>query len=156
MKYLCSWSLFTALFLSDFALAQFPSWDTEQSAVWELVEQSWVDEVAESDRWPREYVHQKVVAWGDSQPAPRGIDKLVEWFRFDFAATNVLFYEITPAAIVVEDDTAVVHYHLMTVTEDHKGDRETSRVSLIEVLIRQNGDWKFLSLSDFEPKTNDD
>ena len=156
MKSLFSWSLFTALFLSDLALAQFPSWDAEQRAVWELVEQSWVDEVAENDRWPRDYVHQKVVDWGDSQPAPRGIDKFVEWVRFDLGASNVLYYEITPAAIVVEDDTAVVHYHLLTVTEDHKAERETSVLSLIETLIRQNGDWKFLSLSTFEPKTNND
>lgn len=149
-------SLFTALFLSNMALAQLPSWDEDQRAVWEVVEQSWVDDAAENDRWPRDYVHEKVVAWGDRQPAPRGIDNLVRWVRFDDGANNTLHYEITPAAIVVEDDTAVVHYHLLLVTENQKGDRERSTLGLIEVLIWQDGDWKYLSLSEFEPKPNDD
>ena len=154
MKSLCSLGLVTGFFLSDLALAQFPSWDAEQTAVWEFVEQSWVDQAAESDRWPRDYVHPKFVGWGDSLPAPRGIDKSAEWFRYDYAANNVLFYEITPAAIVVEDNTAVVHYHATLVSEDLKADRERSVLSLVEVLIREGGDWKYLSLSEFEPKPN--
>ena len=122
MKSRRCWGLLTAFFLSDLALAQLPSWDAEQTAVWQLVEKSWVDQVAENDRWPRDYVHQKVVDWSDRQPAPVEIDKLVEWWRFS------------------------------AINEDQKGDRERSVLNLIEVLIRQGGDWKYLSLSNFEPK----
>lgn len=149
MKY-CSQALAATVLLSGSALAQFPTWDAEQTVVWEFVEQSWVDDAAENGRWPSEYVHDKVVDWGDSQAAPRGIDQLSAWTRFDNEGNQTLYYEITPAAIVVEDDTAVVHYHLMTVTEDQAGERETSIAGLIEALIRQNGEWKFISLSGFD------
>ncbi len=149
MKY-CSQALAATVLLSGSALAQFPTWDAEQTVVWEFVEQSWVDDAAENGRWPSEYVHDKVVDWGDSQAAPRGIDQLSAWTRFDNEGNQTLYYEITPAAIVVEDDTAVVHYHLMTVTEDQTGERETSIAGLIEALIRQNGEWKFISLSGFD------
>lgn len=155
MKSLCSLSL-AAVLAADTALAQLPSWDAEQTAVWNFVAQSWVDDAAENDRWPAAYVHPKVVDWGDRQAAPRGLDQIVRWSRFDDESSDVLYYEITPAAIVVEDNTAVVHYHLMIVTEDHKGERETSVNGLVEVLIRQNGSWKYITLSGFEPKFGDD
>ncbi len=156
MKVLCICSLAVAPLLPHWTHAQLPSWNDEQLAVWELVEQSWVDDVAENGRWPAEYVHEKVVDWGDQQAAPRGIEQLAEWTRFEDEGNDTLYYEITPAAIVVEDNTAVVHYHLMVVTEDHAGDRESSVSGLIETLIRQDGDWKYISLSAFEPKFNED
>lgn len=136
--------------------AQLPEWDDEQSEVWEFVQQSWVDDVAENGRWPAEYIHEKVIDWGDTQAAPRGAEQILEWTRFEDDGSQTLYYEITPAAIVVEDDTAVVHYHLLTVSEDHAGDRETSVLSLVEVLVRQRGDWRYISLTGFTPKFGDD
>ncbi len=156
VKLPCFWIFGAAVLVSNTAIAQLPSWNPEQTAVWEFVEQSWVDDVAENDQWPASYVHEKVVDWGDSQVAPRGRDKLTEWSRFDDESSNVLYYEITPAAIVVEDDTAVVHYHLFIITEDHADERDTSVLGLVETLVRQNGDWRYISLSGFEPRLNDD
>ena len=154
MKRMISLSLAVTVLVSQGAQGQLPSWDAAQRAVWAFVEQSWVDDAAENGRWPTEYVHDKVVDWGDSQPAPRGIERLTEWTRFEDQGNETLYYEITPAAIVVEDNTAVVHYHLITVTENHAGERETSVLGLIETLIRQNGAWRYISLSAFEPKFN--
>lgn len=156
MKSLRFMSLAAVVLLPGWAQAQFPTWDDEQQAVWDFVARSWVDDVAENSRWPTEYVHDSVVDWGDSQPAPRGIDKITEWTRFEDEGNETIFYEITPAAIVVVDDTAVVHYHLMVVEEDDEGERETSVAGLIETLVRQNGTWRYVSLSGFEPKFNED
>jgi hypothetical protein len=146
----------TSIFLSVPALAQFPTWDAEQTAVWEFVEQSWVDDAAENGRWPGEYVHEEVVSWGDTQAAPRGVDQIDAWNRFEDEGSDTLYYEITPAAIVVEDDVSIVHYHLLVVTEDHTGERDTTVSRLIEVLIRQDDEWKYISLVGFEPKLNGD
>lgn len=147
--------LSTSVLIAGTAKSQLPSWDAEQTAVWDFVRQSWVDDAAESDRWPAEYVHDKVVGWGDRAPAPRGKDEILAFERFQNDGGNVLYYEITPAAIVVEGDTAVVHYHLLIVTEDHAGERETSVEGLVEVLARQDDGWKFISLSGFTPKYDD-
>ena len=156
MKRLIALGLTLVALVSHGAYAQLPSWDAAQQAVWDFVERSWVDDAAENGRWPSEYVHDKVVDWGDAQPAPRDRQGITEWTRFEDLGNETLYYEITPAAIVVEDDTAVVHYHLMIVTENHAGDRETSVSGLIETLIRQNGQWRYISLSGFEPKFNQD
>jgi len=149
-------SVIAAALVWSSTYAQLPEWDNEQSEVWEFVQQSWVDDVAENGRWPAEYIHEKVIDWGDTQAAPRGAEQILEWTRFEDAGSQTLYYEITPAAIVVEDDTAVVHYHLLTVSEDHAGDRETSVLSLVEVLVRQRGDWRYISLTGFTPKFGDD
>ena len=156
MKQFRCWTVVAALCCSNAAFGQLPSWDSEQRAVWEFVEASWVDEAAENERWPENYVHPKVVLWGDEIPAPRGRDQLIRWTRFRDAGSAILYYDITPAAIVVVGDTAVVHYHSNVVTEDAKGERERSVNGLVETLVREGGTWKFVSLSGFEPKLNDD
>ena len=63
-------------------------------------------------------------------------------------------YEVTPAAIVVAMDTAVVHYHATTVTEDHKGEREQSIGRISEILVRDGGSWTWLTGISFELKLN--
>ena len=63
-------------------------------------------------------------------------------------------YEVSPEAIVVVGDTAVVHYNATTVTENHKGDRETVVSRISEVLVRDSGNWKFLAGTSYMPKLN--
>lgn len=137
------------------ANAQQPSWNEAQSEVWALVEQSWVDTVAENGKWPADYIHDKFVGWGDDSAAPRYKDAAIAWGRFNDENSQTLMYEVSPAAIIVEKNTAVVHYSITTVTEDHSGKRTRSVGRLTEVLVRDGGTWKWLTSVDFEPKLSD-
>ena len=51
--------------------AQEATWNDAQKEVWGLVQQSWMDDVAENGKWPAEYIHDSYVSWGDSSAAPR-------------------------------------------------------------------------------------
>ena len=135
--------------------AQEPSWNDAQSEVWALVEQSWVDDVAENGKWPADYIHEKYVAWGDGDAAPRYKDATIAWNRFGDESNDILMYEVSPEAIVVEKDTAVVHYNVTTVTKDSSGDREQNVGRITEVLVRDGRSWKWLAGVDYEPKLND-
>jgi len=138
------------------ANAQQPSWNDAQSEVWALVEQSWVDDVAENGKWPAEYILDKYVAWGDGSAAPRYKDATIAWSRFGDESSETLMYEVSPAAIVVENDTAVVHYYVTTVTKDSTGKRSRNVGRITEVLVRNGRNWKWLSGIDYVPKLNDD
>jgi len=137
------------------AFAQLPSWNAEQTAVWQIVQNSWVDDVAENGRWPANYVHDNFVIWSNDLPVPRAKDQYIRTTQFLDAGTTILFYDIAPAAIVVENDTAVVHYHAIYVTEDEKAERERSVDQIVEVLVRENGSWKYLSVFAFSTTPND-
>jgi hypothetical protein len=135
--------------------AQEPSWNDAQSEVWALVEQSWVDDVAENGKWPTDYIHDNYVSWGDGDAAPRYKDSAIAWSRFGDESSNTLMYEVSPEAIAVVDGTAVVHYNVTTVTEDSKGERNASVGRITEVLVRVGRSWKWIAGVDYEPKLND-
>lgn len=135
--------------------AQQPSWNEAQSEVWALVEQSWADDVAENGKWPIDYIHDKYAGWGDGEAAPRYKDSVIAWTRFGDESNTVLMYEVSPEAIVVEGDTAVIHYNLTTVSEDTKGKRNQRVGRATEVLVRNGQTWKWLAIAGYDPKLND-
>lgn len=137
------------------AAAQSPSWTGAQTEVWEAVEQSWVDDVAENGKWPAEYVHDDYVAWGDDMAAPRYRDEAIAWSRFGDQSSETLIYEISPAAITVAGDTAIAYYHVTTVTESVEGKREQNVSRITEILVRDGDEWKWLGGVSFDPRLND-
>lgn len=137
------------------AHAQQPSWNDSQMEVWKIVELSWVDDAAENGKWPKDYVHDKYVAWGADSGGPSYKDSSIKWSRFGDENNDTLIYEVSPAAITVEGNTAVVNYYATTVSKNAEGkhNRSVSRIS--EVLIKEGRKWVFLAGSSFEPKMND-
>lgn len=155
MKVIIRLGAIAACLLAVSAFAQQPSWNDAQSEVWALVEQSWVDDVAENGKWPADYVHDKYVSWGDGTAAPRYKDSAIAWSRFGDESSQTLMYEVSPEAIAVEGDTAVVHYNVTTVSEDKDGKRTPNVGRITEVLVRSGRSWKWLAGVNYEPKLND-
>ena len=155
MKRISKIILIAAALFAIPAQAQEPSWSDEQSQVWALVEQSWVDDVAENGKWPTDYIHDKYVAWGDNESTPRYKDDSIALARFLDESFDTVIYRISPAAIVLENDTAVVHYHLALVVENSTGERSNSVSGLVEILVREGRNWKWISSVQFDPKLND-
>ena len=56
MKIVIRLGVIAACFFAVSANAQQPSWNDAQTEVWALVEQSWVDDVAENGKWPADYI----------------------------------------------------------------------------------------------------
>ena len=135
--------------------AQAGDWSKDQSAVWGVVSQSWEDEVARNGKWPADYIHKDVVAWGEEWPKPRGADSMVKWSRFGEQQGKTLIYELFPSKVVVVGDTAVVNYHSVQVQEDKEKKTERSVTGLIETLVRDGDSWKFLGLTSFEVESDD-
>ena len=146
--------LFVALCL--LAGASYADLNEAQQSVWEVVEQSWVDDVAKNGKWPANYVHDEVVNWGENWPTPRGKASIMKWSRFaDKSDTRILIYELFPLAIVVVGDTAVVTYNIVTIEEDAKKERKRESSGLVETLVRDGKTWKFLGLTGFTRDSDD-
>ena len=137
------------------AAAQAPTWSPDQTAVWNVVTQSWADEVAKNGRWPSNYVHDRVVAWDSSWPLPRYKSSLEKWTRFQDKQRQTLEYELAPAAITIAGDTAVVHYTGVTVSQRAQDKPDREMFGAVETLVRIGGAWKFLSVSGFDLENDD-
>lgn len=136
--------------LSGAAFAQAPSWNAEQTAVWKVVSQSWADEAAQNGKWPGSYVDDNVISWSQENPMPSYKDSLVNWSRFNESQYKTIHYDISPAAIAIRGDTAVVNYVAINVSQrgTDKPDRDVN--AIIETLVRDGNSWKFLSTSSFK------
>jgi hypothetical protein len=146
-------SMLALLSLTTFAMAD--EWSKEQTAAWLVVTQSWEDEVAENGKWPSNYAHKDLMAWGASWPQPRDSSSVTKWSRFDQQAGKTLIYELFPVAVVVVGNTAVVNYNSVTMAEDYEMKRKRSTMGLIETLVKDGNNWKFLSLTSFEIKSGE-
>ena len=135
---------------------QAQDWDEAQAELWGFVAQSWVDDVGETGKWPSAYVHESVVSWGAEWPVPRGSKSVEKWTRFRDANSEVLEYELFPLAIVVEGDTGVVHYSVVSVRKNMEGKSERSVDGVAETLHRSGGSWKYLSLAGFSMDSDGD
>jgi hypothetical protein len=138
--------------LAGASVAQAPTWNAEQTAVWKVVSQSWADEAAQNGKWPGSYVDDNVISWSQENPMPIYKDSLIKWTRFNESQGKTIHYDISPAAIAVRGDTAVVNYVATNVTQrgTDKPDRDVN--AIIETLVRDGNSWKFLSTSSFSLK----
>lgn len=148
-------ALFTVAIGLGFAgtgAAQAPTWSAEQTAVWNVVSQSWADEAAQNGKWPGAYVDDNVISWSQENPMPIYKDSLVKWSRFNESQYKTIHYDISPAAIAIRGNTAVVNYVAINVSQrgTEKPDRDVN--AIIETLVRDGNSWKFLSSSSFNLK----
>lgn len=122
--------------------------------VWDIVQQSWVDDVAENGNWPKNYVHENYVSWGANSGGPSYKDSSIKWSRYDDENSDTLIYENSPASITVVGNTAIVNYHSTSVETDSQNERKRSVTRISEVLVKQGEKWMFLSGSTFQAKMN--
>jgi hypothetical protein len=132
------------------------TWSDAQKQIWDIVEQSWVDDVAENGKWPAVCVHDSYVSWGDSSTAPRYKDAVAAWSRFSDDSIKSVMHEVIPAALVVAMDTSVVHYHATTVTEDDKGERKQSVSPISETLVRDGSKWNWIKSINYATMVTED
>lgn len=64
------------------AQTQMPTWSAEQGKVWQVVDQSWVDDVAQNGKWPAAYADPQMVVWSPDFASPRGKDSATRWTKF--------------------------------------------------------------------------
>ena len=154
-------SLVAGLAASSVAVAQPPSWSPEQTAVWSVIDRSWSDEVARNGRWPEQYAHPNMVSWGADWPLPRYRDSVTRWTRYYDRQGRILQYELSPAAITLAGNTAVVHYTAVTMFQRDVPRGETppephrDADGVVETLVREGGEWRFLSSASY-PIGDDD
>lgn len=153
MKSLCVAA--AILITAQQSAAQPPAWSPEQQAVWSVVSRSWSDEVARNGRWPGQYVHGNMVSWGPEWPMHRYRDSIERWTRWSDQTGRVVQYEISPAAITLVGDTAVVHYTAVSMRQREVARGENPEaakreaVGIVETLVRDGANWRFLSSSSF-------
>ncbi|MBK6411920.1 nuclear transport factor 2 family protein [Sphingopyxis sp.] len=148
-KLLAASAALFVLAMVPIASAQMPTWSAEQSDAWKVVQQSWVDDVAQNGKWPANYADPQMVVWSSEFAAPRGKDSAVRWTKFQNTQGKVIQYELSPLSISLSGDTAVVTYALTIVSQRGTDKPDWGKEGIVETLVRTTSGWKFLSSTSF-------
>lgn len=135
------------------AAAQAQTWNAEQTAAWEVSAATWERDLNKDSAWINDTTHASVSAWGMDYPAPRGRGSLHRWAQHGQSTSTMLMYDLSPLAVAIAGDTALVHYYYSTASKSAEGKNETTHGRCSDTLVRDGGKWVFLgwSCSD-EPK----
>lgn len=133
----------TALLLSLGAAAQ--QWNAEQQEIWDLEQQQWKMAAAEDFGWIETMVHPRLSYWETGQPMPQDLASLKRWNRYSAANGATLEQELMPISIVITGNVAVVNYYYQVAREDNDKKREMVTGRYMDVLIKDNGRWKFIA-----------
>jgi ketosteroid isomerase-like protein len=139
----CPAILMAALMVCTGAFAQ--EIPDDQVAVWSVVERQWSAVQNGDDDWTEELLAPDFVGWPNESPAPRNKASTRMWLEFLAKRWQGLTYELYPLSIVVHDDTAVAHYLYSTAGENRDGEPVTRNGRFTDVLIRTDGEWKFIA-----------
>lgn len=147
-----AFSVAVLFLLTGSAMAQDPADD--QVAVWAVIEQQWSAGRDGDTDWIDELLTSDFVGWPYDSPAPRTRASTEMWDDFGRKQWKPLTHELYPLSIVVRGDTAIAHYLFTNAGETPDGKVVTRNGRYTDVLVRERGEWKFLSWhgGDFPPE----
>jgi len=132
----------TLLITTAAAVAQDSS---DEAAVWAVIEQQWDREERGDSRWMEDLLVADFMGWPNDAPAPRNRESMRMWNEFGNKQSKTLEHELYPLSIVVHGDMAIAHY-LYTMAVENRDDEVTvSNGRYTDVLVRDDGQWKFIS-----------
>jgi len=131
--------------LATGALAQ--AWSAEQLEVWKVEERQWAMSAAKDRSWIDVLVHPNVSYWETGEVAPANKASLVRWNRFEANGSTTVEYELFPLAITVTGNVAVVQYRYKIGRENEKKERSIATGRYSDVLVKEDGRWRYLSWS---------
>lgn len=121
------------------------NWSAEQQEVWKFEQQQWAMAAAKDLSWIDTMVHPNIVYWDRGQPMPQDLASLKRWNRFNSASGTTLEQELHPISITITGNIAVVTYYYTTVSENYKKERESVSGRYVDVLMKENGRWRFIA-----------
>ncbi|MGI9272050.1 MAG: DUF4440 domain-containing protein [Woeseiaceae bacterium] len=112
--------------------------------VWIAVEAQWEAQEKGDKKWIDRMLADGFYGWSKQSPAPRSRSSTRMWERFSEEMGSIVAHELYPLEIVVQADTAIVHYLYSSAYKSKDGEIEMNNGRFTDVLIRTEDGWAFL------------
>ena len=112
--------------------------------VWSVIEEQWEATQRGDRRWVEQLLSADFIGWPKNSPAPRDKASTRLWNDFDTKQSKGLAHELYPLSTVIHGDMAVAHYLYTNATENSEGETEVSNGRYSDILVRIDGEWKFI------------
>jgi ketosteroid isomerase-like protein len=128
---------------------------SDQAAVWSVIEDQWERNERGDKKWIEDLLVADFVGWPNSSPAPQTKSSVRMWDEFSSKQVESLEHELYPLSIVVHGEMAIAHYLYTNATRDKKGEVKMTNGRYTDILVRDDGVWRFISWHGGDDKTDD-
>ena len=118
---------------------------SDESAVWAVIELQWERQQRGDKKWIEQLMSADFMGWPKDSPAPRNRASTRMWNDFGIGQGKMLQHELYPLSIVVHGDMAIAHYLFTQAVEDNQDEVTVSNGRYTDVLVRDDGAWKFIA-----------
>ena len=116
----------------------------EQQEVWQFIENC-QDAIAAEDEEAFDCFHDEFIGWFYPDLLPRTAEAQRSFMAIQFDTTEIPAAHVTPIAVQVYGDFAIAHYFVRYVIRSQDGSDAEARDRYTDVLIKENGNWKWIS-----------
>jgi hypothetical protein len=120
-------------------------WSAGQKEVWQDVNDYWALFAKGDLEGFSSYLHEKFSGWPSASIHPQDKAERVKFINYFLPKSKVVFYTLTPAAIVVHDNVAVVHYFYYMVSKDADGVENTDQSGWTDILVKEGDKWVLIA-----------
>jgi hypothetical protein len=93
-------------------------WSPAQKEVWKNVEAYWALDAAGNLDGFMSYFHENYIGWEINEPMPSNKATVRKFVDHDYKTEKTVLYNITPVAINVIGNVAIVDYYYTTIAKD--------------------------------------
>ncbi|MBU0508288.1 nuclear transport factor 2 family protein [bacterium] len=152
---LCALALLGAVMVVPVSAAD--NWTAEQKEVWAAEEKMWELMTQDNLDGFLALIHNDYVGWQYEAPVPYGKETSAKWIKYWVPQRKVLIYDLSPVAIAVFGNFAIVDYYYQMVVEIGKDDEKKKKESegrWTDIFMKEGGKW--MLVGDHGGSTDDD
>jgi ketosteroid isomerase-like protein len=131
-------------------------WSDEQKEVWATVEsgwQAWIDgDISEIQSFRADDYR----GWDESSQAPRTLKEFKAWAERWIQKNKLVLFHISPVAIDIHGDIAIVFFSFQLVSEHKDGSEQDLKGNAIDIYRKINDKWLLIADTGFDYSSSKD
>ncbi len=116
-------------------------WSAQQKEVWKNVETYWNLDLKQDLDGFMSYFHKDYSGWSRRSDFPGNKEMVKKWISESYKNSKTIITDLSPLAISIFDDIAIVHYYYSQLTENKAGKRTNEKGRWTDILIKQGDKW---------------
>jgi ketosteroid isomerase-like protein len=121
------------------------NWNQQQKDVWGNVEAYWALQAKGDVDGFMSYFSSDYMGWDYDSPVPQGKASVAKYMTNGLKNGKNLFYDLSPVAILIFGDIAVVDYYYNTQGENMEGKKNWKHGRWTDILQKQGSKWVLIA-----------
>lgn len=123
------------------------NWNAAQQEVWAAEEMMWQLMNTDNVDGFLALIHKDYIGWSYEAPVPYGKESTRKWMKYWIPQRKMLIYDLSPVAIAVFGNFAIVDYYYSMIVEIGKDDdtkKKEYNGRWVDIFMKEGGKWMLI------------